>query len=334
MGSGGRVEMLLAIVVALYLSAAITEAQVLHVGFYSYSCPQAESIVKEAFDDALEDDPGIGADLLRMHFHDCFVRGCDGSVLIDSTKGNTAEKDAEINQTVEDEAFQVIDKAKKKLEAVCKGVVSCADILAFVARDSVAHVTFSDSTFYGGIFYEVPAGRRDGRISRSVDTADLPTPDLDLARLTKFFARKRLSQNDMIILSGAHTIGVAHCPAFSNRLYNFSQSSSRDPTLDARYAAQLKKECPPGSNNEVNMDPPSPLVFDTSYYRGILKNRGLFSSDQTLVSTTSSAAKVTLLASNSEVFKTEFAAAMVKMGGIGVHTGRKGEIRGNCRVVN
>ncbi|CAL9102952.1 peroxidase 5-like [Musa acuminata AAA Group] len=322
----GRGEMLLALMAALYLSAAITEAGVLNVGFYSYSCPQAEAIVKEALNDALEEDSGIGADLLRMHFHDCFVRGCDGSVLIDSTNGNTAEKDAEINQTIEDEAFQVIDKAKKKLEAVCKGVVSCADILAFVARDSVAH--------YGGIFYQVPAGRRDGRISRSVDTADLPTPDLNLARLTNSFARKGLSQNEMIILSGAHTIGVAHCPAFSNRLYNFSRSSSSDPTLDASYAAELKEECPPGSNNEVNMDPPSPLVFDTSYYQGILKHRGLFSSDQTLVSTASSAAKVTLLASNSVVFKSEFAAAMVKMGGIGVLTGRAGEIRGNCRVVN
>lgn len=76
--------MLLALMAALYLSAAITEAGVLNVGFYSYSCPQAEAIVKEALNDALEEDSGIGADLLRMHFHDCFVRVSSFTLFIDT----------------------------------------------------------------------------------------------------------------------------------------------------------------------------------------------------------------------------------------------------------
>ncbi|KAJ8511846.1 hypothetical protein OPV22_002280 [Ensete ventricosum] len=320
-----RGEMLLAIVVALCWGAIGTEAQ-LSVGFYSYSCPKAEVIVKKELKKALKADAGIGADLLRMHFHDCFVRGCDGSILLDSTKKNSAEKDAIPNQTLEDEAFQVIDKAKKKLEKVCKGTVSCADILAFAARDSVVH--------YGGTFYSVPAGRRDGKISRSSDTIDLPPPTFNLKQLTKSFVLKGLSQDDMITLSGAHTIGVAHCPTFSNRLYNFSRTASTDPTLNTKYAAQLKKECPPGSNNEVDMDPPSPLTFDTSYYSNLLDNRGLFTSDQILMSTPATAGKVRQFASNSVLFKHKFAAAMVKMGKIGVLTGKQGEIRRYCREVN
>ncbi|THU69183.1 hypothetical protein C4D60_Mb08t11720 [Musa balbisiana] len=72
------------------------------------------------------------------------------------------------------------------------------------------------------------------------------------------------------------------------------------------------------------MDPPSPVTFDTSYYRNLLVNRGLFTSDQTLTSTWATAAKVRQLAGNPVLFQRKFAAAMVKMGKIGVLTGRKG----------
>ncbi|URE37409.1 peroxidase [Musa troglodytarum] len=304
----GRGATLVVLVVALCLSALGADAH-LKVGYYSYSCPAAELIVKEEVEKALIDDPGVGADLLRMHFHDCFVRGCDGSVLIDSTEDNTAEKDAHINLTLE--GFEIIDAIKEKLEAACKGVVSCADVLAFAARDSVVH--------YGGIHYKVPAGRRDGTVSKEGDTSILPSPALDLTELTKLFISKGLSQNDMITLSGAHTVGIAHCDAFTDRLYN------TDETLDWKYAAALRKQCPPGSNNTVSMDPKSPQRFDNHYYRSVLRKRGLFASDQTLLSTQGTTTQVKRLASNYKRFERKFAAAIVKMGQIGILTGSEGE---------
>lgn len=60
-------------------------------------------------------------------------------MLLNSTKKNKAEKDGPPNISLH--AFYVIDNAKKELEALCPGVVSCADILALTARDAVTLVS-------------------------------------------------------------------------------------------------------------------------------------------------------------------------------------------------
>lgn len=301
----------------------------LQVGFYQSSCPLAELVVKNEVRKAFISNTGMAAGLIRMHFHDCFVRGCDGSVLIDSTPSSKAEKDSPANNPSL-RGFEVIDNAKARLENLCPNVVSCADILAFAARDSV-EIT-------AGLGYDVPAGRRDGRIS--VDTeasANLPGPRSDVNQLTRAFTNKGLTQEEMVTLSGAHTIGRSHCTSFSNRLYSFNTTQSQDPNLDSVYAAQLTQQCPQGSTNPnlvVPMDPPTPAIMDTSYYAGILANRGLFTSDQTLLADGVTANEVVQNARSPFLWKKKFAAAMVKMGTIGVVTGNAGEIRVNCRVIN
>ncbi|PWA63464.1 peroxidase 5 [Artemisia annua] len=304
-----------------------SEAQ-LQVGFYSHSCPAAEFIVKDEVSKAFSQNNGLAAGLVRLHFHDCFVRGCDGSVLIDSTPSNTAEKDSPANNPSL-RGFNVIDNAKSRLEKACPGVVSCADIVAFAARDGF-QIT-------GGLGYDVPAGRRDGRVSRIADTSGLPPPTSNLNQLTQLFASNGLTQEEMVTLSGAHTIGRSHCTSFVNRLYNFSPSAKQDPTLDKLYASKLKQQCPKGSNNVnlvVPMNPSSPTVSDTEYYVDVLNNRGLFTSDQSLLTSKSTANQVHQNAMDPLLWKSKFAKAMVQMGKNGVLTGRQGEIRKNCRVIN
>lgn len=60
-------------------------------------------------------------------------------MLISSKWGSKelAERDAEDNKELAEEAFDSVSKAKALVESKCPGVVSCADILAIAARDFV-----------------------------------------------------------------------------------------------------------------------------------------------------------------------------------------------------
>ena len=69
-----------------------------------------------------------------------YTQGCDGSVLLDDNATFIGEKTAFPNDNSL-RAFEVVDLIKFRLEKACPLVVSCADILAIAARDSVFHVS-------------------------------------------------------------------------------------------------------------------------------------------------------------------------------------------------
>ncbi|WJX69103.1 Peroxidase 3 [Trifolium repens] len=309
------------------LAAASTHAQ-LQLGFYTKSCPKAEQIIANFVHEHIRNAPSLAAPLIRMHFHDCFVRGCDGSVLLNSTS-KQAEKDAPPNLTVR--GFDFIDRVKSLVEAECPGVVSCADILALSARDSVAAT--------GGPYWKVPTGRRDGVISNLVEArSQIPAPFHNITVLQKLFQDQGLDLKDLVLLSGAHTIGISLCTSFSNRLYNFTGKGDQDPSLDSEYAKNLKTfKCKNINDNTtiVEMDPGSRKSFDLSYYNQVSKRRGLFESDAALLNNPVTKSLVTqLLQGSLENFYAEFAKSIEKMGQIKVKTGSEGEIRKHCAFVN
>lgn len=312
-----------------FLFFSVTVQSDLQLGFYSKTCPKAEQLIQEFVKEHISNVPSLAAPLLRMHFHDCFVRGCDGSVLINSTSNNQPEKTAAPNLTLR--GFDFIDRVKSLVENVCPGVVSCADVLALTARDAVGVI--------GGPFWRVPTGRRDGVISnQSEANSQIPAPTFNFTQLQTSFANKGLNLTDLVLLSGAHTIGVAHCSSFSKRLYNFTGKGDEDPSLDSEYASNLKQnKCKSINDNTtiVEMDPGSFRTFDLGYYKLLLKRRGLFQSDAALTTNNSTKSSViALVDSPLSTFLGEFALAMEKMGRIDVKTGSSGEIRKHCAVVN
>ena len=54
-------------------AASCARAQ-LQEKFYSATCPSVEAVVRKEMARALSLAPSLAAPLLRMHFHDCFVR--------------------------------------------------------------------------------------------------------------------------------------------------------------------------------------------------------------------------------------------------------------------
>ncbi|CDP07473.1 unnamed protein product [Coffea canephora] len=298
--------------------------------FYQFSCPQANEIVMSVLERAIAQDPRMPASLLRLHFHDCFVQGCDASILLDDSATIQSEKNSGPNKN-SIRGFEVIDEIKARLEQVCPHTVSCADVLALAARDS--------TVLSGGPHWEVPLGRRDSRTaSLSKSNSDIPAPNSTIQNLITFFQRQGLNEQDLVALSGGHTIGVARCVTFRQRLYNQNGNNQPDMTLERTYYNGLKAVCPNsgGDNNISPLDIASPVKFDNTYYKLILYGKGLLNSDEVLL--TGKVARTMELvksyAADESLFFHQFANSMIKMGNIKPLTGSKGEIRNNCRRIN
>lgn len=141
---------------------------------------------------------------------------------------------------------------------------------------------------------------------------------------------------DVVALSGAHTVGFAHCTRFADRLYNFSSTLPVDPSLNPVYAEQLEQVCPPhvDPTMAVNMDPVTPVTFDSYYYKNLVDGLGLFRSDEVLYTDNRTKSAVDDFAGNQSSFFAAFAHAMVKLGRVGVKAGKLGQIRRDCTTFN
>lgn len=270
-------------------------------------------------------EPRSGASVMRFQFHDCFVNGCDASMLLDDTPNMLGEKLAlsNINSL---RSFEVIDEVKEALESACPGVVSCADIIIMAARDAVA--------LSGGPDWEVKLGRLDSLTASQEDSnVIMPSPRANASALIDLFTRFNLSVKDLVALSGSHSIGKARCFSIVHRLYNQSGSGKADPSIEPGFREKLKRLCPLGGDGNVtgNLDA-TPEVFDNQYFKDLVRGRGFLNSDETLFTFPQTKEYVYLFSVDQNAFFNAFVEGMKKMGDL--QSGRPGEIRRNCRMVN
>ncbi|KAJ4951043.1 hypothetical protein NE237_027875 [Protea cynaroides] len=312
-------------------SSAGLELVVGEVGYYNGKCTNTsanvEDIVKSVVHTEFLTDPTIVPALIRLQFHDCFIRGCDASILLD---GPNTEKTAAPNLSVR--GYGVIDAVKSALEKQCGiGIVSCADIIIMAAREVVF--------LGGGRFYNVTSGRRDGLISIAAEAVlGLPAAEISVTDSINVFANLGLNVSDMVTLIGGHTVGVAHCSSFQDRLYNYNNTGKPDPTMDPVLLKTLQGTCILNStvDNIANLDQNilSFNTFDNSYFMEIREHKGVLGVDQEIALDTRTNGTVASFASNNSVFLSQFATAIVKMGAVNILQYPLGEIRLSCGSTN
>lgn len=326
--------LLLALVLGISSSSSLADEPPLTLDYYKTTCPTVLEIVRKEMECAVLSDPRNAALILRLHFHDCFVQGCDGSVLLDDTITLQGEKRAP-NNVHGLKGFRIIDRIKNRLESECPGAVSCADILTIAARDAVVLV--------GGPYWDVPVGRKDSKTAGyALTETNIPTADEGLISIISKFIYQGLSVTDMVALSGAHTIGMARCVNFRNRIYGDFSTTSGNNQLSGGNLNKLKATCSPrntaANNNESDLDYVTPNLFDNSYFQILVRGEGLLNSDQELYSSLLAIETKNIVAKYAEnaiAFFEQFSESMVKLGNItNSETYTNGEVRKNCRFIN
>ncbi|KAK2654302.1 hypothetical protein Ddye_014158 [Dipteronia dyeriana] len=324
----------------------------LEYDYYRETCPEAEKIVSSRMARIYEQDQGVSAGLLRLFFHDCFIRGCDASLFLDDSNGNKSyllERQAIPHTTLK--GFDKIGLIKEELEMACPGVVSCADTLALATRDGIL--------LAGGPYYPVFTGRRDSIRSYYQEAmAGVPGPDDNLNRILQLFSVRGFNERETVSLIGAHNIGKISCQFIRSRLYNFKGTGQPDSTMTDDFLNEMRLNCQESNSNSVDVAPApmrsrkmtqltagmsyyqglassisSGASFDTHYFHNLLKGRGLLYSDQQLMADENTADLVRVYASDDgTTFRVDFSRAMVKLSILGVLYGSQGQVRTNCSL--
>ncbi|ESQ33751.1 hypothetical protein EUTSA_v10008077mg [Eutrema salsugineum] len=295
----------------------------LSLSYYDKICPNFEKIVDTKVREWTKRDSTLGPALLRLVFHDCGVTGCDASVLLDH---EGSERKSPASKTLR--GFELIEDIKSEMEKSCKGLVSCADILIAASRDATYQL--------GGPYWPNAYGRRDSKNSYARDVEKVPSGRRDVTGLLETFQSYGLNILDLVVLSGAHTIGKANCGTIQSRLYNFNATHGTDPAIDTKLADYLRRKCRWDSET-VDLDVVTPVTFDNQYYVNLQKHMGVLTTDQELVKDPRTAPLVKAFAEQPpQMFKQQFAVSMAKLVNVGVITGedRDGEIRRVCSKPN
>ncbi|KAH7667624.1 Peroxidase protein [Dioscorea alata] len=297
----------------------------LRLNFYSESCPQAEDIVKEEVEKLYHKHGNTAVSWVRNLFHDCMVKSCDASLLLEETSSTISEQNSPRSFGMRN--FKYVKVIKDALEKECPNTVSCADIVALSAREGVVMLK--------GPYIDMRTGRRDSKESYSQDVINsIPNHNDSLSFILSRFQSIGINAEGTTALLGAHSVGRVHCINVVGRLY-----PTVDPSIDPIYAEYLKGRCPspepdPKAVLYARNDRDTPMIIDNMYYKNLLKHKGLMLVDQQLVTDPSTSQFVEKMAVDNDYFYEKFTEALLLMSENNPVTGDEGEIRKDCRFVN
>ncbi|KAB5561779.1 hypothetical protein DKX38_006736 [Salix brachista] len=110
----------------LFLLLAGCASAQLTTNFYGTSCPNVLSVIKSAVGSAVSNEARMGASLLRLHFHDCFLGGPSWQVGLGRRDSATAGSVSDVNNNVPSPALNV------------SGLISSFSNKGFTAKEMVA----------------------------------------------------------------------------------------------------------------------------------------------------------------------------------------------------
>ncbi|CAA6672509.1 unnamed protein product [Spirodela intermedia] len=312
---GGSVAAALLGVVVVVVGAAMAEGK-LAVDYYAASCPRAAEIVSETVVSKQIASPTTAAGTLRVFFHDCFLDGCDGSVLVSSTAFHRAERDADINLSLPGDAFDLVVRAKTAVELACPA--------SSPAPTSSPSPPATSSPCSAAPSSRPPRPQGQPRLPcRPRRRAPPPRQRHRLpahrairaARLLGAGARRavRRAHRRVCALQGVRSTGG---PGRWRRA---------DAAAEPRYAEAVRRACADYRSRPtvaVFNDVMTPNKFDNVYFQNLRRGMGL------------TRPFVELYAADEGVFFRDFARAIEKLSVYGVKTGGQGEVRRRCDQFN
>ncbi|KAJ8899816.1 hypothetical protein K2173_019517 [Erythroxylum novogranatense] len=297
----------------------------LQLNYYAESCPNAEEIIRTEVTKLYHKHGNTAVSWVRNLFHDCIVKSCDASLLLETVNGIESEQESERSFGMRN--FKYVKTIKDALEKECPLTVSCADIVALSARDGILML--------GGPKVEMKTGRRDSTESYAAILSDsIPNHNDSVSSVLSRFQSIGIDTEGTVALLGAHSVGRVHCVNLVHRLY-----PTLDPTIDPDYAKYLKGRCPtphpdPNAVLYARNDRETPMILDNFYYKNVLNHKGLLKLDQELASDPLTLPFIQKMAADNTYFHDQFARAVLLLSESNPLTGENGEIRKDCRYVN
>ncbi|KQK07966.1 peroxidase 47-like [Brachypodium distachyon] len=276
--------------------------------------------------DIVKANRAVSPGFIRLVFHDCWVKGCDASVLLNNGDG-TAEMDAVQNGGIR--GLDVIQAIKDKL-AVNYTDVTCADAVVYAAREA-CYVLSGEKIKYD---VDGPGSHKDAVASSKADAAALPSPFASFSDLVANFKLKGFTARDVVVLSGAHAVGLAHRPAFEARLT--APAAEIDPAY--RNDVNVTSNASPSKtahNNvrDLGKAEAEPGVLDNNYYAANLAKKVLFGSDFALTTDGAAMTNMTAYKNNAATWYPLFEDAMARLSRL-PPLGTTGGPRAKCNTPN